>query len=62
MKKLSTILFFVSSLAFTQINDVKINWIDGYSLANAFENYNLPAFNLDNFDSHLLMELNLKQI
>ena len=50
MKKLSTILFFVSSLAYTQINDVKINWIDGYSLANTFENYNLPAFNLANFE------------
>lgn len=50
MKKLSTILFFISSFAFSQINDVKINWIDDYSLANTFESYNLPAFNSANFE------------
>lgn len=50
MKKLCKILFFVSSFAFSQINDVKINWIDDYSLVNTFESYNLPAFNLANFE------------
>lgn len=50
MKKLSALLFFVSYFAFSQINDVKINWIDDYSLANTFENYNLPAFNIANFE------------
>ena len=50
MKKLSILLFFVSFLGFSQINNVKINWIDNYRLANTFENYKLPAFDLANFE------------